>query len=238
MVNKSAKALKEYANNTCTALVDKDHWVNRLQLTDEHQEHVKQLMELSPGACNYCGNPAPLHHHIACEDHVACEKCAEHNETICSRRDSTKCKLCSKTVHFPLPKCNFFNKIEQGIAEVLQQQEHAFQMEFNRRNQDEPKKIGRPRGPRSEEQKQRSRDKRAQNKIHKTYIEKYPRALKLLCKSHKSIITLSKAIDNIAADFPELDMDVYLRPEYLNEIDIDDFMDDVEDLVSDYDEED
>jgi len=111
-------------------------------------------------------------------------------------------------------------------------------MEFNRRNQDEPKKIGRPRGPRSEEQKQRSRDKRAQNKIHKTYIEKYPRALKLLCKSHKSIITLSKAIDNIAADFPELDMDVYLRPEYLNEIDIDDFMDDIEDLVSDYDEED
>ena len=111
-------------------------------------------------------------------------------------------------------------------------------MEFNRRNQDEPKKIGRPRGPRSEEQKQRSRDKRAQNKIHKTYIEKYPRALKLLCKCHKSIRTLSKAIDNIAADCPELDMDVYLRAESLNEIDIDDFMDDVEDLVSDYDEED
>ena len=138
MVNKSAKALKEYANNTCTALVDKDHWVNRLQLTDEHQEHVKQLMELSPGACNYCGNPAPLHHYIACEDHVACENCAEHNETICSRREPTKCKLCSKHVHFPLPKCNFFSKIEQGIADVLQQQEHAFQMEFNRRNQDEP----------------------------------------------------------------------------------------------------
>ena len=33
-------------------------------------------------------------------------------------------------------------------------------------------------------------------------------------------------------------MDVYLRPEYLNEIDIDDFMDDIEDLVSDYEEED
>ena len=67
MVNKSAKALREYANNKCTALVDKDHWVNRLQLTDEHQEHVKQLMEPSPGACNYCGNPAPLHHYIACK---------------------------------------------------------------------------------------------------------------------------------------------------------------------------
>eukprot|EP00966_Prymnesium_polylepis_P068764 1597109-Prymnesium_polylepis.1 len=42
-------------------------------------------------------------------------------------------------------------------------------MEFNRRNQDEPKhKIGRPRGPRTEEQKERSRDKRAQNKIHRS----------------------------------------------------------------------
>eukprot|EP00966_Prymnesium_polylepis_P082094 1901883-Prymnesium_polylepis.1 len=62
-------------------------------------------------------------------------------------------------------------------------------MEFNRRNQDEPKKIGRPapRGPRTAEQKQQSRDKRAQNKIHKIYIEKYPRALKLLCKFQKSI---------------------------------------------------
>ena len=111
-------------------------------------------------------------------------------------------------------------------------------MEFNRRNQDEPKKIGRPRGPRTEEQKQRSRDKRAQNKIHKTYIEKYPRALKLLCKLHESMTTLSKALDNIAADHPELEMDIYLRVESLNEIDVDDFMDDIEDLVSDYDEED
>eukprot|EP00966_Prymnesium_polylepis_P124610 2881946-Prymnesium_polylepis.1 len=39
-------------------------------------------MELSPGACNYCGNPAPLHHYIACEDHVACENCAEHNAIV------------------------------------------------------------------------------------------------------------------------------------------------------------
>jgi hypothetical protein len=111
-------------------------------------------------------------------------------------------------------------------------------MEFNRRNQDEPKKVARPRGPRTQEQKQRSRDKRAQNKIHKTYIEKYPRALKLLCKLHKSIRILSKALDNIADDCPNLDMDEYLEVEHLNEIDIDDFMDDIEDLVSDYEEED
>eukprot|EP00966_Prymnesium_polylepis_P025694 592413-Prymnesium_polylepis.1 len=104
-------------------------------------------------------------------------------------------------------------------------------MEFNRRNQDEPKKVGRPRGPRTEEQRQRSRDKRAQNKIHKAYIEKYPRALKLLCKYHKSIRTLSKALDCIAEDIPDLDMDDYLRVESFNsDEELDDFMDDIEDL--------
>jgi hypothetical protein len=111
-------------------------------------------------------------------------------------------------------------------------------MEFNRRNQDEPKKIGRPRGPRSEEQKQRSRDKRAQNKIHKTYIEKYPKALKLLCKFQKSIRILSKALDSIADDSPHLEMGEYLEVEHLNGLNVDDFMDDIEDLVSDYEEED
>eukprot|EP00966_Prymnesium_polylepis_P043068 1000586-Prymnesium_polylepis.1 len=97
-------------------------------------------MELSPGACNYCGNPNPEGHFVACENHIACEKCAEVSTTICTRRDPKKCKLCNKTVNFPLPKCNFIHKIGKGIEEVLHKQQHAFQMEYNRRNQDEPKK--------------------------------------------------------------------------------------------------
>eukprot|EP00966_Prymnesium_polylepis_P202339 4687489-Prymnesium_polylepis.1 len=61
-----------------------------------------------------------------------------------------------------------------------------------------------------------------------------------MCKLHKSIKILSKALDNIADDSPHLDMGEYLEVEHLNsEIDVDDFMDDIQDLVpSDYEEED
>ena len=63
--------------------------------------------------------------------------------------------------------------------------------------------------------------------------------MKLLCKFQKSIRILSKALDSIADDCPHLDTGEYLEVESLNHgIDVDDFMDDIQDLVSDYEEED
>ena len=61
--------------------------------------------------------------------------------------------------------------------------------------------------------------------------------MKLLCKFQKSIRILSKALDSIADDCPHLEMGEYLEVEHLNGIDVDDFMDDIDDLVSDYEED-